>query len=426
MKSGLEKTRAHFRAAIDRGTHWEKEWSDRVAAYGTAFPELGAELARRVRGELPTGWDAELPTFSADPKGTATRKASEAVLQALAPKIPELVGGSADLNPSTFTWLKEHGDFEPTAQPKEHTQGTVGGAWSFAGRNFHFGVREHAMGAAVNGLLYHGGLIAYGATFLVFSDYMRPAVRLSALARLGSIWVYTHDSIALGEDGPTHQPIEHHLALRAIPDLLFIRPGDANETVWAWRVAIQNRHRPTVLAFTRQNVPTLDRSIYASAAGLTRGAYVLNQATEGSQPDIILIATGSELQHIVSAEPLLAAKGINVRLVSMPCWELFEEQTPEYRESVLPASVTARLAVEAGRSIGWERWVGPRGAVVSIDRFGASAAGDVVMKEFGFTPDAVARAAEQVLTQGRRRIRTGGGRGAATSARAPARRRTDA
>ena len=393
---------AHFRAAVDRGAQLEEEWKDRLAAYQAAFPEPAAELARRLRNELPAGWDADLSTFPADPKGVATRKASEIVMQSLAKTIPELVGGSADLDPSTFTWLKEQGDFEAPARPKaDGAQGAVGGVWSFAGRNMHFGVREHAMGSAVNGLMYHGGVIAYGSTFLVFSDYMRPAVRLSALARLGSVWVYTHDSIGVGEDGPTHQPIEHYLALRAIPDLLFIRPGDANETAWAWRVAIQNRHRPAVLALTRQAVPTLDRSMYASAEGLTRGAYVLNPGAP--DPDLILIATGSELQHIVGAEPVLAAKGIRVRLVSMPCWELFEEQTAEYRDSVLPASVTARLAVEAGCSTGWDRWVGPRGAVVSMDRFGASAPGDVLMKEFGFTSDAVARAAAEVLAQSKTR-----------------------
>ncbi len=303
---------AHFRAAVERGSQQEKEWHDRVAAYEVAFPETARELARRFRDELPAGWETGLSSFPADPKGVATRKASEIVLQSLASKIPELMGGSADLDPSTFTWLKEQGDFEAPARPRtDGAQGAVGGVWGFAGRNLHFGVREHAMGAAVNGLMYHGGFIAYGSTFLVFSDYMRPAVRLSALARLGSVWVYTHDSIGVGEDGPTHQPIEHYLALRAIPDLLFIRPGDANETAWAWQVAIQNRHRPTVLALTRQAVPTLDRSVYASAEGLTRGAYVLNP--EAPDPDVILIATGSELQHIVGALPVLAAKGIRVR-----------------------------------------------------------------------------------------------------------------
>jgi len=390
-----DEARALFRAAIERGRAREQEWRGRLAAYVAAFPDLGAELTRRLTGELPHGWDANLPTFSDAPKGLATRKASEATLQSLAATLPELVGGSADLDPSTFTWLEGQGDFQPASLAKEGAQGAVGGVWSFAGRNLHFGVREHGMGSIVNGLGYHGGFIPYGATFLVFSDYMRPPLRLSALARLGSIWVYTHDSVGLGEDGPTHQPVEHLIALRAIPGLLVIRPADANETVWAWRIAIQNRHRPTAIVLTRQSVPILDRSTYASADGLMRGAYVLNPVSEASSlPDVILIASGSEVQHIVGAESLLAAKGIRARLVSMPCWELFEEQTTEYRESVLPSSVTARLAVEAGRSLGWERWVGSDGATVSLDRYGASAPGDVVMRELGFTTDRVMRTAE--------------------------------
>src|SRR5215475_10004925 len=280
--------REQFHAARERGARWQQEWNDRVAAYRTAFPELAAEFARRMNGDLPAGWDADLPTFPSDEKGVATRKASETVMQALAVKLPELVGGSADLNPSTFTWLKKEGDFEAPSRSEDGVQGAVGGVWGFPARNFHFGVREHAMGAAVNGMMYHGGLIAYGSTFLVFSDYMRPAIRLSALARLGCVWVYTHDSIGLGEDGPTHQPIEHHLALRAIPDLLYIRPADANETTWAWKIAIRERHRPTALALTRQNVPTLDRARLAPADGLRQGAYVLNPDVD--RPDLLLLA----------------------------------------------------------------------------------------------------------------------------------------
>jgi transketolase len=392
------EVRAHLGSAAERGARDEASWRERLAAYRVAFPDLGSELERRLAPALPPGWDADLPAFGPDAKGLATRKASETVLQVLASRLPELVGGSADLNPSTFTWLKSQGDLEPPTLAKDGVQGDVGGVWSFAGRNLHFGVREHAMGAAVNGLAYHGGVIPYGATFLVFSDYMRPTIRLSALARLGSIWVFTHDSIGLGEDGPTHQPVEHLLALRAIPDLLVIRPADANETAWAWKVAIENRHRPTVLALTRQAVPTIDRSVYASAEGLTRGAYVLNPRADGArEPDVILVATGSEVQHIVTAEPRLAAGGIGVRLVSMPCWELFEAQPPEYRESVLPSSVTARVAVEAGRSLGWERWVGSAGATVGLDRFGASAPGEVLMRELRFTTDRVVEAAEALL-----------------------------
>jgi transketolase len=393
-----DEARVHLRSAVERGARSEEQWRHRLEAYAAVFPDLGRELKWRLAGDLPPRWEADLPTFVSDPKGLATRKASEATLLALAARLPDLVGGSADLDPSTLTALEGQGDFQPASVSKEGVQGAVGGVWGPAGRNVHFGVREHGMGAIVNGLAYHGGFVPYGSTFLVFSDYMRPAVRLSALSRLGSIWVYTHDSVGLGEDGPTHQPVEHFLALRAIPDLLFIRPGDANETVWAWRVAIRNRQRPTALALTRQAVPTLDRSIYASAEGLTRGAYVLNEHTEAAdQPDLILIATGSEVHLIVAAGRTLEAKGVKARLVSMPCWELFEEQTAAYRESVLPASVTARLAVEAGRSLGWERWVGAAGATIALDRFGASAPCDVLMRELGFTTDQVVRAAEALL-----------------------------
>jgi len=394
---------AHFRGAKERGARQQDEWRKRLAAYQTAFPDLAAELTRRLAGALPDGWDKDLPSFKADPKGVATRKASEGVMQALASKLPELVGGSADLDPSTFTWLKGQGDFAPPSQPQEGVQGAVGGVWSYAGRNVHFGVREHAMGAVVNGMAYHGGFIPYGSTFLVFSDYMRPAVRLSGIARLGSVWVYTHDSVGVGEDGPTHQPVEHFMALRAIPDLVFIRPADASETAWAWRVAIRDRHRPTALALTRQNVPTLDRSVYASAEGVTRGAYVLNARAAAAKPDIILIATGSEVQLIVAAEPILKARGITARLVSMPSWELFEEQSLDYRESVLPRSVTARLAVEMGVSLGWERWTGTEGATLTLGRFGASAPGEVAIKELGFTTERVVGAAEALLSKMGRR-----------------------
>jgi transketolase len=382
---------ANFRRALDEGKKARRSWEQRLDAYGRAFPDLAAELRRTFGAELPEGWDAELPTFSPDGKGLATRKASEAVMQALAKALPELIGGSADLDPSTFTWLKGEGDFESAAVSPNGVQGRVGGTWGYEGRNLHFGVREHAMGAAVNGMALHGGLIPYGSTFLIFSDYMRPTIRLSALSRLGAIWVYTHDSIALGEDGPTHQAVEHYMALRAIPDLVFIRPADANETAWAWRVAIENRHRPTALALTRQNLPTLDRTRYAPAEGLRRGAYVLNP-TLGA-PDIVLIATGSEVQHIVAAEPTLAEKGVKARLVSMPSWELFAEQAKDYRESVLPAALTRRLSVEAGVALGWREWVGDRGETIGIDRFGASAPGPTLMKEFGFTAEhVVARA----------------------------------
>ena len=377
----------NFRQALERGAEAEAEWTQRLAAYQAAFPEPAAELQRRMAGHLAEGWDADLPTFPADPKGLATRKASETVMQALKVTVPELMGGSADLNPSTFTVLKGEGDFQSPLVSDEGAQGASGGPWGYAGRNVHFGVREHGMGSICNGLATHGGFIPYGATFLVFSDYMRAAVRLSAIMETGCVWVYTHDSIGLGEDGPTHQAVEHYAALRAIPHLLFIRPADANETTWAWQVAIANRHRPTALALTRQAVPTLDRTHLASAEGLRRGAYVLNPSV--TDPNLILMATGSEVQLIVGAEKALTERGHQVRLVSMPCWELFEEQTAEYRESVLPAGVTARLAVEAGVSLGWHRWVGDRGATLTQDRYGGSAPAPRLFKEFGFTVDNV-------------------------------------
>ena len=378
---------AHFRGALDRGHELEQAWRAMLDAYAREFPDLSRELERRFSARLPVGWSKDLPVFPADAKGMATRKASEAVMQDVAHSLPEVIGGSGDLDPSTYTWLKEEGDFESPARAQQGAQGLVGGGWGYAGRNIHFGVREHAMAAAVNGLAYHGGFIPFAATFLVFSDYMRPSIRLSALARLRSIFVFTHDSIGLGEDGPSHQPVEQLASLRAIPNLLVIRPCDANETRWAWQTAIEQRDRPVALVFTRQAVPTLDRSIFAPAELLRRGAYVLNPSDDAH--DVVLIASGSEVALIVAAEPRLRQAGVGARLVSMPSWRLFQEQPVEYRESVLPAGVTARLAVEAGSPLGWERWTGPSGAVIGIDCFGASAPGDVVFKEFGFTVDHV-------------------------------------
>jgi transketolase len=385
----------HFRAAVGRGAIWETDWTERFAAYSRAHPKDAAELSRRLAGPLPPGWDADLPSFPADSKGLATRKASEAVLQRLAAGVPELIGGSADLNPSTLTWIKEAGDFEAPAVRPTDTQGAVGGSWGYAGRNIHFGVREHAMGAIVNGIALHGGFAPYGSTFLVFSDYMRPAIRLSALMGLRSVWVYTHDSIAVGEDGPTHQPIEHVASLRAIPNLLVIRPADANETLWAWRVALEQRRRPTALVLTRQNVPTLDRGALAPADDLRRGGYVLNP--EVTRFSAILMATGSEVALIVAAEALLRARGLPIRLVSLPCWELFDEQPADYRDAVLPPESTVRLAVEAGVALGWSRFVGSRGATITLDRFGASAPGERVYRELGFTAEAVAERVRALL-----------------------------
>jgi transketolase len=390
-----EDTLSHFRSAIERGKKLESDWNTRWEKYARAHPDLAAELKRRLAGELPPDWEAQLPSWEADPKGLATRKAGEAVLNALGNALPELMGGSADLNPSTFTVLKGAGDFQSPHTSAEGAQGTSGGAWGYEGRNLHFGVREHAMGSIVNGLTLHGGVIGYGSTFLTFFDYMRPAVRLSAIMKIGPLWIYTHDSVGVGEDGPTHQPVEHYAAARAIPDLLFIRPGDANEVAWAYRVAIANRRRPTVLSLTRQNLPVLDRAVYASAEGVSKGAYVLNpQVTD---PQVILIATGSELSLIVEAEKKLAEQGVRARLVSMPCWELFEEQSPEYRESVLAASVTARLAVEAGVELGWHKWVGTQGDTLTLNRYGASAPAARVFKELGFTVENVVARAMNLL-----------------------------
>lgn len=396
---------AHFRTAVDRGRDLERTWTGAFDAYTRAFPELSRELKRRFAGELPAAWADELPTFPADAKGLATRKASEAVMQAVARTVPEVVGGSADLDPSTYTWLKQEGDFESPLRSRDLVQGLVGGGWGFGGRNLHFGVREHAMAAAVNGLVYHGGFIPFAATFLIFSDYMRPSIRLAALAHLHSIFVFTHDSIGVGEDGPSHEPIEQLASLRAIPNLLVIRPCDANETRWAWQTALEQRGRPIALVLTRQDVPTLDRAIYAPAESLRRGAYVLNPSDSHGDPDVILIATGSEVALIVAAEPILRKANVRVRLVSMPSWRLFGEQPAEYREGVLPEAVTTRIAVEAASPLGWERWTGLRGAIIGVDRFGASAPGASVFKEYGFTVEHVVERALALL--GKRQDRNG-------------------
>jgi len=383
---------AHFPAAIDRGAREEAASRERLAAYARTFPELAAQLERQLRGELPRDWDADVPVFPADRKGMATRVASGKVMNALAPRVIALTGGSADLDPSTHTALKELGDFNPPAEEGVDTQGSDGGGWSYAGRNLHFGVREHAMGAIVNGIAAHGGLVQYGSTFLIFSDYMRPPIRLAALMGLHVVHVFTHDSIALGEDGPTHQPVEQLAALRAIPNLIVIRPGDANETAIAWRVALETHDRPVLLILSRQDVPTLDRNRYAAADGLRRGAYVLSDARAG-ETDVVLMASGAEVGLIVAAADRLAEEGIAVRCVSMPSWELFDALSETERDAVLPPTITARLAVEAGSTQGWHRYVGPSGAVLGVDRFGASAPGGVVMREYGFTVDEVCRRA---------------------------------
>ena len=387
---------ARFRESVSRGEKAETEWKEKFSAYTQKFPDLAREFEETMRGKLPKGWDGGIPDFPPDPKGLATRAASGKVLNAMAPKLPTLIGGSADLNPSTFTVLQNLGDFESPQRECSDSQGSAGGGWSYAGRNLHFGVREHGMAASLNGMAAHGGIIPFGSTFLMFSDYMRPAIRLAALMELGVIYVFTHDSIGVGEDGPTHQPIEQLAALRAIPQLVVIRPGDANETAVAWRVAIESRHRPVALALTRQNVPTLDRSQFAAAEGLRRGAYVLADAPNG-KPDVVLIGTGSEVGLVVAARQKLAEQKIQARIVSMPSWELYDLQPREYRESVLPSSIRPRLAVEAALPQGWHRYVGDGGDVIGIERFGASAPGNVVMEKLGFTVNHVVERAVGLL-----------------------------
>jgi transketolase len=367
----------------------ELEWRGRFDKYKMADREKAADFERRFRSDpstgsgpsLPAGWDSNLPTFEADPKGVATRVASGKTLNAIAERVPEFMGGSADLTTSNSSIIKSTTSFN-----KEDR----------SGRYFHFGVREHGMGGIVNGTWYHGGLRTFGATFLVFSDYMRGAIRLSALSHLPCIWIFTHDSIGLGEDGPTHQPIEHLAALRAMPNLTVIRPGDANETVQAWRVAMTRTHGPTALVLTRQSLPTLDRSIYTSAEGLQKGAYVLADMGD-NEPELILMASGSEVSLIVEGAARLAAEGVSLRVVSFPSWELFSAQDQAYRESVLPGHITSRLAVEAAVSMGWERWVGDKGAVISMEQFGASAPGKVALENFGFTVDHVVAKARELL-----------------------------
>ncbi|NPA06674.1 MAG: transketolase [Chloroflexi bacterium] len=374
---------AHFRTSLTRGQQAQAAWLDMWARYREAYPDLAAELERRWAGTLPPDWDADLPRFSPQDPPLATRVASGLALNALAARLPELIGGSADLTPSNKTYLKGQGDFGPD---------------NYAARNIHFGVREHAMAAAANGLALYRGLRPFVATFLVFSDYLRPALRLSAMMGTPVVYVFTHDSLAVGEDGPTHQPVEHLPALRAIPNLVVLRPADANETVAAWRWAMTYRQGPVALILTRQKVPVLPETAEAAMDGVARGAYVLADFG-ASKPQIALLASGSEVALARAAAERLAAEGIAARVVSFPSWELFEQQDPSYREQVLPRSLRARLAIEAARPLGWERWVGEHGAVLGVTRFGASAPGDVVMAKYGFTVDRVVAQARTLLAK---------------------------
>ncbi|WP_025322690.1 transketolase [Deferrisoma camini] len=378
-----DRAREPFRRAAERGRAERERWEALMARYREQHPDLAAEFERRMAGELPDGWDQAVPTFDPDAKGVATRGAGGKVLNALAARVPELMGGSADLGPSTKTLLNGEDDFS------RHTP---------AGRNLRFGVREHAMAAVLNGMANHGGFRPFGSTFFVFSDYLRPSLRLAALMKLPVIHVFTHDSIFVGEDGPTHQPVEHLASLRAMPNLVVLRPADANETAEAWRVALERTGGPTALVLTRQNVPVLDRGALAPASGLRRGGYVLREASAGPEGvRMILVATGSEVHLALQAADRLEADGVPTRVVSLPSWELFEEQDPAYRDEVLPSAVPARVAVEAGSPFGWDRYAGPAGAVVAIDRFGASAPAGVLAERFGFTVDNVVSTARRVL-----------------------------
>ncbi len=389
-----EEAVSHARQVTERGKALHAEWEQGFAAWAAANPEQKALFDRLSARELPAGWADKLPTFPADEKGVATRKASGNILSALAPVLPELWGGSADLAESNLTTMEG----EPSFVPVEHqTKMWPGNPY---GRTMHFGIREHGMGAILNGIALHGGTRPYGGTFLVFSDYMRPSVRLAALMELGVTYVWTHDSIGLGEDGPTHQPVEHVWSLRNIPGLDVVRPADANETVVAWRTIIENHGRPAGLCLTRQNVPVFDREKFASAEGVARGAYVLADSDSG-QPDVILIGTGSEVQIAVHARELLAAEGISARVVSMPCLEWFRVQDTSYQEEVLPAAVRARVSVEAGITPPWKELVGDAGESVGVDHFGASASYMKLYEEFGLTADRVAEAARTSLSRTR-------------------------
>lgn len=374
-----EEALAVFRKAVEAGKKSEEQWNERFKEYGNKYPELAREFLAWMSGDVPPEILKDLPKFDPAAGGVATRSASGKVINAFAPKVKNFLGGAADLAPSTDTLMKDTTSFSAVDR---------------CGRNFHFGIREHGMGAILNGMAVHGGLIPFGATFLVFADYMRPPIRLAAISHFRTIYVFTHDSIGLGEDGPTHQPIEHFMSLRAIPNLIFIRPADANETTEAWKFVLGYKKGPVAIALTRQKIPVIDRNKYSSETGLQRGGYVL---AESGIPDAIIIATGSEVSVAMKAYEELASKGRKVRLVSMPSLEIFDVQDEKYHESVLPASVWRRVSIEAGITKGWSRYAGDRGISIGIDRFGASAPGDVVMKEYGITSEAVVSAVERLM-----------------------------
>ena len=392
---------AYFRKALARGAQLEEEWRERLKSYGKAYPELLIQWDQIMKARLPEGWDRDIPAFPPDAKGVATRAAGGQVMNAIAPYLPSLIGGSADLNPSTNTALKDLGNFQPPQPNPKPLQGSVSGSWDYGCSNIAFGVREHAMGGILNGMALHGGLLPYGSTFLIFSDYMKPAIRLAALMKLHIIYIFTHDSIGLGEDGPTHQPVEQLSNLRAIPNLTVIRPADANETAEAWRMAIEHKDGPVVIVLTRQNVPVIDRSKFNPAIGLRKGAYILADSAP-DKPEIILIATGSEIHLALEAYEKLRAEGIRARIVNMPSWELFEQQPEDYRYEILSPDIKARISIEAGSTHGWHKYVGLEGETIGIDRFGASAPGKVLLQKFGFTPENLLNSVRTLLAKNQR------------------------
>jgi transketolase len=385
-----------FRKALAKGEKLETAWKAKLESYREAYPDLMKEWDQMIHARLPEGWDRDIPVFPPDGKGIATRAAGGQVMNGLSPHLPFLIGGSADLNPSTNTALKGLGNFQSPHGGDEAVQGSVSGPWGYGGSNIAFGVREHAMGGILNGIALHGGLLPYGSTFLIFSDYMRPAIRLASLMKLHLIYIFTHDSIGLGEDGPTHQPIEQLSSLRAIPNLTVIRPADANETAEAWKVAIEHDRGPVALILTRQALPVMDRKKLFPASGLRKGAYALADS-EGREPEVILIATGSEVQIALEAYEKLREKGIPSRIVNMPSWELFEGQPEDYRHRVLPPHVRTRISIEAGSTHGWYKYVGLDGEVIGMDHFGASAPGKIILQNFGFTSEHILRRAEVLL-----------------------------
>ncbi|MCE5195455.1 MAG: transketolase [Nitrospiraceae bacterium] len=391
-----EETLKIFRKAKEQGSGLEKEWNIKLEYYRKKYPELAMEFDDTMKLKLPDNWDKNLPEFSPDPKGIATRSAGSQTINALALNIPYLIGGSADLNPSTNTALKGKGNFQHPSDEKENIQGAVSGEWGYSGSNIAFGVREHAMASISSGIALHGGTIPFASTFLIFSDYMRPAIRLAALMKLHVIYIFTHDSVAIGEDGPTHQPIEQLSSLRAIPGLIVMRPADANEVSEAWKFAISYKNGPVAIILTRQKIPVIDRTKYYSAEEFKKGAYILADS-KNIKPELIIIATGSEIHIALKAYEKLTAEGINVRIVNMASAEIFDEQPEDYKNKVLPQNISRRISIEAGSTHGWHKYVGLNGVVIGIDHFGASAPGEILLEKFGFTVDNIIQKAKELL-----------------------------